>query len=259
MKQIYTLLLFTFCTSIALAQSGTKYQVQAHQEVNLFAQDRIVVNADFPDEQLAYQNVTMVLTMECMNGDSCSHWDYDMDVYVGDSTGVMDSTVASLDTVSTNPVVLDTTWNVFEVIEWHELGRYVTPYGNYMNWNQNGFDGAWKQFLKYDVTDFSTLLRGDNVPIRIYFHGWQKGFRASVDFEITEGNPTRDVIGVQNIYRGGTYNSFAQFDADRTPDTTVVIPEDADEAKLRVIITGHGQSGEFTPINYTVKANGTVV
>ena len=193
-----------------------------------------------------------------MNGDSCSHWDYDLDVYVGDSTGVMDSTLASIDTVSTNPVVLDTTWNVFEVVEWHELGRYITPYGNYMNWNQSGFDGTWEQYLKYDVTDFSPMLRG-NTPIRIYFHGWQEGFRASVDFTITTGNPTRDVVSIENVYKGGGYNSFAQFDAERTPAKTVSIPAEAEEAKLRVIVTGHGQAGEFTPIDYTVKANGAVV
>lgn len=259
MKQIYSFLLFTFCVISSFAQSGTKYNVAAHQEINLFAQDKIVVNADFPDENVAYQNVTMLLTMGCMNGDSCSHWDYDLDVYVGDYTGEFDSAFVSFDTVSTNPVVLDTTWNVFETIEWFELGRYVTPYGNYMNWNQNGFDGSWEQYLKYDVTDFSHLLRGDDVPIRIYFHGWQRGFRASVDFEITEGNPTRDVVNVETVYTGGSYTSFAQFDAARTPAKTVLIPEEADEAKLRVIITGHGQSGEFTPIDYTVKANGNVV
>ena len=253
MKQIYSILVFTILSSFLFAQSGNKIEVASFQNVNLFAQDRIINYADFPDESVAYQNVTMTLTMGCMNGDSCSHWDYDLDVYVGDSTGVMDSTVASIDTMTN-----DTVWNVFEVVEWHELGRYITPYGNYMNWNQNGFDGTFEQYLKYDVTDFSPFLRG-NTPIRIYFHGWQKGFRASVDFTITEGNPTRDVVSVENIYRGGSYTSFTQFDADRTPAKTVSIPATAEEAKLRVIVTGHGQAGEFTPIDYTVKANGNIV
>jgi len=258
MKQIYSILVFTLILFSTQAQSGTKIEVASFQHVNLYAQNRIVNYADFPDETVNYQNVTMLLTMGCMNGDSCSHWDYDMDVYVGDSTGVMDSTVTAIDTVSANPLVLDTTWNVFEVIEWHELGRYITPYGNYMNWNQNGFDGTWEQELRYDVTDFSPMLRG-NTPIRIYFHGWQEGFRASVDFTITQGNPTRDVVSIENIYSGGGYTSFTQFDAERTPAKTISVPADASEAKLRVIITGHGQAGEFTPINYTLKANGTTV
>jgi hypothetical protein len=244
--------------SFADAQSGSKIEVASFQNVNLFAQNRIIDYADFPNETVAYQNVTMLLTMGCMNGDSCSHWDYDLDVYVGDSTGVMDSTVISIDTVSANPTVLDTSWNVFEIVEWHELGRYITPYGNYMNWNQNGFDGTWEQELRYDVTDFAPMLRG-NTPIRIFFHGWQEGFRASVDFTIIRGNPTRDVVDIQNVYNGGGYTSFAQFDADRTPAKTLSIPADANEAKLRVIVTGHGQAGEFTPIDYTVKANGTII
>lgn len=258
MKQIYSILVFTLMLFLAQAQSGAKIEVPSFQNVNLYAQDRIINYADFPDESISYQNVTMQLTMGCMNGDSCSHWDYDLDVYVGDSTGLFDSTVVSIDTVSTNPLVLDTTWNSYEIVEWHELGRYITPYGNYMNWNQNGFDGTWEQYLKYDVTDFAPFLRG-NTPIRIYFHGWQQGFRASVDFTITKGNPTRDVVSIENVYRGGSYTSFAQFDAARTPAKTVSIPADADEAKLRVVVTGHGQAGEFTPIDYTVKANGSVV
>ena len=258
MNKLYLSFLFLIGLGTTYAQSGNQIMVAAHDEVNLYAQNRIVVNAVFPDEQVAYQNVEMLMTMECMNGDSCSHWDYDLDVYVGDSTGVMDSTIASIDTVSSNPVVLDTTWNVFEVINWHELGRYVTPYGNYMNWNQEGFDGSWKHILRYDVTDFSPLFRG-NTPIRVYFHGWQQGFRISVDFVITEGNPTRDVVSIENVYSGGGYSNFAQFDAERTPEKRVMLPENADEAKLRVVVTGHGQAGEFTPINYTLKANGNTV
>jgi hypothetical protein len=258
MKKIYFGFLFTILFILGHTQSGNQIDVQAHQFVNLFAQNRIVEYANFPDESISYQNVNMIVTMGCMNGDSCSHWDYDLDVYVGDSTGVMDSTLVSIDSTDMNPALWDTTWNVFEVIEWHELGRYVTPYGNYMNWNQEGFDGAWEHYLSYDVTDFSPMLRG-NTPIRVYFHGWQEGFRISVDFEITEGNPTRDVVSIENIYRGGGYSSFAQFDTERTPAKQVSIPAAADEAKLRVIVTGHGQSGEFTPITYTVKANGTTV
>ncbi|MFT4968738.1 MAG: hypothetical protein ACI9O4_000470 [Chitinophagales bacterium] len=258
MKKIYAVFLFAILYTMGFAQSGNMIEVSAHQYLNLFAQNRIVEYADFPDESVAYQNVTMIITMGCMNGDSCSHWDYDLDVYVGDSTGVMDSTLVSIDSTNMNPALWDTTWNVFELVEWHELGRYITPYGNYMNWDQEGFDGAWEHYLPYDVTDFSPMLRG-NTPIRVYFHGWQEGFRISVDFEITEGNPTRDVVGVENVYRGGGYTSFAQFDAERTPAKQVSIPEAADEAKLRVVITGHGQSGEFTEIDYTVKASGNVV
>ena len=145
-------------------QSGNQIDVQAHQFVNLFAQNRIVEYANFPDESISYQNVNMIVTMGCMNGDSCSHWDYDLDVYVGDSTGVMDSTLVSIDSTNMNSALWDTTWNVFEVIEWHELGRYVTPYGNYMNWNQEGFDGAWEHYLSYDVTDFSPI-ENHNVSI----------------------------------------------------------------------------------------------
>lgn len=265
----------------AQAQSGTKTIVQAHQNVDLIWQgappfgkhDQIV---NFPNGSKNYQSIIMNYTLGCGSNGVCSHWDYDVDILLGDYTGTYDSTIASFDTINYVPWIFDTisqapltidtvqfyvfeadtNWNVFEVIEWHELGRMITPYGNYMDWTQNGFDDTWTHTFKYDVTDFAQLLQGD-VPIRVNYHGWQDGWRVYVDFEFVEGNPTRDVLSVENVYAGGNYTTFSQFDTEITPSKTLSVPANATEAKLRVIITGHGQAGEFTPINYTLKSNGT--
>ena len=85
----------------------------------------------FPDQSTPWKTITLDFTVGCASG-GCSDWDYDVDVEIGRPTGMMDSTVASIDTVSTAPLVLDTTWNApYEIIEWYQVGRMITPYGGH--------------------------------------------------------------------------------------------------------------------------------
>ncbi len=285
MKKI-TLLSIGLCFSLLLfASSGDTLTIQAHHNVDLHWQgssyggkyDEVV---NFPTNSTSFQDIEMEFSIGCNNAGVCSHWDYDINIYVGEYAGYNDSTIASfdtlnyqaqiLDTLSTNPFVFDTlqnyifeadtNWNVFEVIIWHEMGRMITPYGTYMD-DQNmndGFDNTWLHRYKYNVTDFRPFLNGQT-PIRVHYHGWQDGWRVNTKFKFVEGKPTRDVVNVENIYSGGNYTSFSQFDAASTPTKTINIAEDVEEAKLRVFVTGHGQYGEFTPIKYKVKSGTTVV
>ena len=81
----------------------------------------------FPDQSTPWKAITLDFTVGCASG-GCSDWDYDVDVEIGRPTGMMDSTIASIDTVSTAPLVLDTTWNApYEIIEWFQVGRMITP------------------------------------------------------------------------------------------------------------------------------------
>ena len=75
MNKLYLSFLFLIGLGTTYAQSGNQIMVAAHDEVNLFAQNRIVVNAVFPDEQVDYQNVEMLMNMESLNCDAFSHWD----------------------------------------------------------------------------------------------------------------------------------------------------------------------------------------
>lgn len=262
--RLVLLFLFTVSLHSIFAASGDKTLVQAHDDVDLRWQGaapwygRHDVMTTFPDDSKNYQNVTMTFELGCANNGVCSHWDYDLDIYIGEPLGTYDSSVVSLDTLSLMPLEVDTTWDVFEEIEWYEMGRMVTPYATYMDQSQEGFDNTWTSTFTFDVTDYEPLLHGEK-PVRVHFHGWQDGYRASVQFEFTEGQPTRDVISIQNIYHGGGYTDFAQFDAAYTPELNIDIPEDAEEARMKFIVTGHGQDGEFTPINYQVLSNSTLV
>lgn len=262
MRKIYSLITFLFVAVITVSKAawGDTTVVQSHLNAQLTwwgYTDNWVV---FPNNSKEYQKIEMEFILGC-GGTRCSHWDYDVDVEIGKPTGLLDSTIASLDTVSQNPLQVDTVWNVFEVIEWYEVARLITPYANYMDWGQNGFNNNWTRAFYFDVTDYEPLLH-DSIPVRVHYHGWDapRGFSATVNFRFIEGTPPRRVVAIdRDVFKGGNYTNFAQFDSEFMPEVALTLPQGAKSAKLNFIITGHGQDGEFTPISYKFKANGNEI
>jgi hypothetical protein len=106
----------------------------------------------------------MHYTMGCATG-GCSDWDYTTQIEMLFNTGQKDSTISSIDTLSTNPLVVDTTYNVYQVKEPFELARVITPYGGYMKQGSNGYNNQWRHVFTFDVTDFAHILK-DSVEIR---------------------------------------------------------------------------------------------
>ena len=253
--------------SVLFCKADTLY-VSSHTNVDMVwheSYDRMVY---FPTEDVQYRKVLMYYTLGCAST-GCSDWDYDVLTYLMHRTGDKDSTVSALDTVSTNPLVVDTSWSVFDVIEPFELGRFITPYGSYMNhrnqaYGTAGYDSSWEHTFVYDVTDYASLLK-DSVTIRSKYNGWSSGFDATITFAFIEGEPQRDLVELQNIYRqGGGYQNSAQFESNVTPAVKVAIPKGARQAQLKVIVSGHGANsgtgcGEFCDKDYYVKVNGDQV
>ena len=260
-KLIFSLLIFSSIHVLGAIGDQTIVYVHDSTEITWYGNYDEITN--LPDNSKEYQNITMDFTLGCSTG-GCSHWDYTVRMSVGEYTGEIDSSIASIDTVTQTPLVLDTVWNTpFDVIDWFELGRMITPYGNYMDYawggNDYGFDETWNKTWSYDVTMMEPLLHG-NVPIRIIFSGWPqagRGFSANMKFIYTEGIPTRKVTNIQKIYAGGSYNNSTQFEQDIVPSKNVNVT--ANNADLRVIVSGHGQDGEFTPIKYSALANNTLI
>ena len=267
----------------AFSQSGNITLVPSHDSTQLTWYGNYSELTSFPDDSKQYQQILMDFTLGCSDG-GCSHWDYTVNIQVAKPTGVMDSTINYLDTllyqalvvdtISVNPLqidtideyifVADTFWNApFEVLDWFELGRMITPYGNYMDyaWTSTnyGFDETWKNTWTYDVTMMEPLLH-DEVPVRVFFSGWPqagRGFSAKVDFRFIEGTPTKKVTNIQKIYSGGNYSNSAQFEQEVLPEKNITLS--ASNADLRMIITGHQQDGEFSPMAYKMYGNNTLI
>lgn len=260
-KLLYFLVLLL--SNYLIAQSGEVETIKVHDKVDMTWYGSYNETGNFPDGSKTYEQILMHYTMGCASG-GCSDWDYTTKIELMKATGIMDSSVVALDTISTNPMVVDTTWNVFEVLEPFELARVITPYGGYMAQGSNGYDNSWEHTHTFDVTDFAMLLK-DSVQIRAFYDGWSSGFSVTLDFEFTEGTPPRTVKNIQNIYKGSSnYTTSSEFESNYASAKTVDIPQDVVSAKMRIIPSGHGfdnntNCAEFCQRRYYLSVNETEV
>jgi hypothetical protein len=255
MKNLYPFLVLLFAVS-AVAAPGDTTWVTAHSKTDMVWWNHYKDTASFPDGSKKYHKIIMYYTMGCATG-GCSDWDYTTRVSLLKPTGVMDSNVAKIDTLSTSPLVIDTTWNVFEVKEPFELARVITPYGNSLNNN-------WTHDFVYDVTDYYPLLKND-VELSIHYQGWSRGFSATLKFAFIEGTPAREVVKIENLYEGrGDYLNSSDFERDHLPSRTVAINPSTQGLLLKANFSGHGfinslNCAEFCVKDYYVNVNGNRV
>lgn len=265
MKRILILLIFSSIAVSLFALPGDTLVVKSHNKVDQVWYGNYDRLAHFPTAGKSFQKIVMKYTLGCP-ASGCSDWDYDVNVWLMKNTGRIDTVIAKIDTISLSPLKTDTSFSYNKVYDPFELGRYITPYGTYMNFRNPGyktagFDSSWKHVFYYDVTDFASLLK-DSVLIRNQYRGWSSGFQCTIEFIFVEGTPARPVLSIQNIYTsGGTYTNPTEFEDKRMPGRMMYIHRDARDAEVKVIITGHGADkangcGEFCDKNYYFKVNG---
>ncbi|MCX5635219.1 MAG: peptide-N-glycosidase F-related protein [Planctomycetota bacterium] len=137
----------------------------------------------------------------------------------------------------------------------YEIARFITPYSKAGTW--------W-----VDVTDYQSLFRGSR-QMGIWLETWSGsdsppvGYWITTDIDFYEGRPLYRVVGLRNLWVGtATYGTLA----DPTMSSfftnmNVSVPNNADKAKLRFMVTGHGQSpnsenaAEFLVRGRTAKVN----
>lgn len=246
----------TMLFAVMQAAPGDTTWVNIHNKTQMVWHERYKESGLMPDDSKSYHKIIMYYRMGCANG-GCSDWDYTTRVSLLHPTGALDSNVASIDTVSTNPLIIDTTWNVFAVKEAFELARVITPYAN-------GFASDWEHDFIYDVTDLYPLLK-DSVEIEIFYQGWSAGFSATLDFAFIEGPRPREVLKIDNVYMGsGNYLNSTDFENTHLPPRTINIDPAATGFDLRVNFSGHGfvnalNCAEFCQKDYYVKVGGQQV
>ncbi|MFK7798173.1 MAG: peptide-N-glycosidase F-related protein [Aureispira sp.] len=263
MRLLFTLLFISIgccCSNTALAAPGDTTTVYVHNNVDMVWFENYDRQAVFPDANTSYRKVVMTYTLGCASG-GCSDWDYTTQISFRRPTGTYNY-FTTPDTISLNPLVIVQIPDSTEIIEDMELGRVITPYGSYMDNNQNGFSNQWAHRYAFDVTDYVHLLK-DTCQIRAHYSGWSSGFSVSLRFDFIEGTPPRDVLSIQNLYRGSKrYNSSADFESTYFTPKTINAPANANSARVFSTITGHGfdnnvNCAEFCQRQYTVNTNGT--
>lgn len=141
-----------------------------------------------------------------------------------------------------------------------EVARLITPYSSFMRKGRYGYDSTWSHPYLYDVTDFLPLLKNDSVFYSALTGGWDDkgkfGFKHTVTLYLIHGDTLRNSVRVlpafQDNYR---YRDSAQIDSLIQPFRFKLKGRER-YAKLRTIITGHDQEGEFSPINFHIRLNG---
>tara|TARA_B100001765_G_scaffold184558_1_gene128912 strand:- start:3421 stop:5298 length:1878 start_codon:yes stop_codon:yes gene_type:complete len=141
-----------------------------------------------------------------------------------------------------------------------ELGRFITPFAT-SGWPRFGSD--WEQPYVFDVTDFYPLLQGDQ-DIRIHYSGYSGGFTAELEFAFVEGIPPHNVVGIEQAYQvEHTYGDSNDPYNDYLSTFTGNAPQGTERARMKVIITGHGNDDngccEFANHYYNVLLNNSTI
>lgn len=210
--------------------------MRAHDARDLVWNEAYDAYAHFPEGSESYGRIELLFTLGCASS-GCSDWDYTVLLSLVDTVSGME----------------------------YDLGRCITPYGGYMRTGQKGFNNDWKRTFRYDVSDFSGLLRSRQ-KLRIYYDGWSSGFSGTLDFAFIEGTPTREVLGVEVLYYSGasewSYNNSTDFESTRLPAKTVTLPTGTEHVRFRITPSGHGFDNnvfcaEFCERDYSLQIDGS--
>ena len=254
--RVLALFIIVITSTLLVASPGDTAWYRIHDNTQLTWNQRYSAKGLLPDGNTSYHKIIMYYRMGCATS-GCSDWDYTTRVNLLHPTGELDSNIASIDTISTNPLVIDTSWNVFEIKEQYELARVITPYGG-------SLPGTWVHDFVYDLTDYYHLLK-DSVEIEVHYQGWSTGFSATLDFAFIEGPRPREVLSIDNVYMGGgNYITSSGFESQHLPPKTVNIDPSTTGLDLMVNFSGHGfvnalNCAEFCKKDYYVKVGGQQV
>lgn len=238
------------------AGPGDTTLVPAHQKVDMTWYEAYRQWAVFPDSSHGYHRIWLRYELGCATG-GCSDWDYTTLVSLLRKTGRTDSAVKRIDTVSQQPLVIDTIWRYFPERERVELAKVITPYGG-------NLPQQWSRVFYFDVTDYYPLLR-DSVELEVFYQGWSSGFSATLDFLMISGTPPRKVLQIDNLYQGkANYLTSAGFESQHQPPRRIPLHDSTQGVTLRNAPSGHGfvnalNCAEFCQKDYLVKVAGQTV
>ncbi|ETN94775.1 hypothetical protein P278_27180 [Zhouia amylolytica AD3] len=225
--------------AVLFSNAQTKEHVISHNEEIIVTDPSKGANSykrttTFPSSDKDIRQIKLLLTFECPDKDKmrCADWDY----------------VDHINVIPKN----DTTT--------YEIARMLTPYGG-------RFQKDWIFKWEVDVTDFSEILR-DEVVVDYIHTGYEdnktRGWKVTVDFEITYGTPVAKPLAIHKIY-DGNYSYGDKNDPIENHLKPISLKANAATAfsKVKVHQTGHGMDkngcGEFCDKWRDILFNGEVV
>jgi hypothetical protein len=184
----------------------------------------------FPEMPLAYERITLTLTLRCPPAGGCDPWDRRAHLGVVRGAGETESVL--------------------------EILRFMTPYGVGARWS-------------VDVTALRPLLSG-SVNLRLFIDTWVgpghppgAGWLVDASFEMKGGVPERLPVAVLPLWdeREVDYGDPAKAIATSVPAQMVTLPAGTRAVELRSFVTGHGQGNldncaEFCSRKHTFTVGG---
>ncbi|SHI65006.1 Peptide-N-glycosidase F, C terminal [Arenibacter nanhaiticus] len=218
-------------------QAQQKEHIVSHNEATIVTNPALGANsykewAVFPKKDKEIRQIILNLTFECPDNMRCADWDY-------------------VDHIKVRPKNDSTSY---------EIARMLTPYGG-------RFQEDWRFDWKVDITDFSPILR-DSLVVDYIHTGYEdnktRGWKVTVDFEITYGKPVVEPLAVHKIY-DGNYNYGDKNDPIENHLVPVNLKPDAAATfgKIKILQTGHGMDangcGEFCDKYREILVDGKVI
>ena len=156
--------------------------------------------------------------------------------------------------ISSTPITKDGTINITDLPYQQrsamkfEIMSFVTPYGIGLDLGMEG--KTWN----FDVTDYTPFLTGNKRIFLTNGGQWQEDM--DIKFLFIVGTPVRDVLDISQIWkvRSIAYAQLLSDDAFAPRD--VMMNPDGKAFKVRSMITGHGQEGEFIPRVHSINIDG---
>lgn len=216
------------CLFLSSAAQTAKQHVITHDKITVVTdpakgEKKYTAWGKFPAPGEPIRQIKLKVTFGCPDTLRCADWDYKDHITLRRQGGVQG---ASQD---------------------YEIARMLTPYGG-------AFAKNWQFTWEVDVTDFSLLLR-DSVEIEYNHTGYEpandRGWKVTLDFEITKGTPAWEPISIQKIYDGSyRYGDSTNSIENALKPVSFKTAAGAQFAHLRMVQTGHGMDrpdgcGEF--------------
>lgn len=130
----------------------------------------------------------------------------------------------------------------------YEIMSFVTPYGIYLDLGMEG-----KTWL-FDVTDYAPILKGwKRLSVEL---GGQRQEDMDIKFWYIIGTPSRNVLDINQIWRASSKNYTVLMDDRAFEPREFTMNPEGESYKLRSVITGHGQQGEFIKRWHTFNIDG---
>ncbi len=156
-------------------------------------------------------------------------------IFDGDSLVLIDSVIVP----ATGTINITQLNHVVRTPAKYQIMSFVTPYGNNLDLGIKG------KTYTFDVTDFEPILKGTKRITMDAGGQWQEDM--DIKFLFIVGTPPRATKSITNLWRVDAIDYTNILNDNYFEPRTLNMDPTGKTFKVRTVISGHGQEGEFIP------------